>query len=41
MKNKLLLLLLLGHFLKELVWLAIIPIWHFPDEEQHFSEVAF
>lgn len=41
MKIKLIVLLLLVHVLKELVWLAIIPIWHFPDEEQHFGEVAF
>lgn len=41
MKFKLIVLLLLVHVLKELVWLAIIPIWHFPDEEQHFGQVAF
>lgn len=41
MKNKLIVLLLIIHFLKELLWLGIIPIWHFPDEEQHFAQVAF
>lgn len=39
--KKLFFLLLLAHFLKEIVWLGLIPIWHFPDEEQHFSQVAF
>lgn len=41
MKINLLILLLLTYFLKELVWLTIIPIWHFPDEEQHFAQAAF
>lgn len=39
--KKLILFLLIAHFLKELVWASIIPIWHFPDEEQHFSYAAF
>ena len=41
MKHKLLILLLLVHLLKELVWLAVIPMWHAPDEEQHFGQVAY
>ena len=41
MKNKLIILLLIAHFFKQIVWLGIIPIWHFPDEEQHFSQEAF
>lgn len=41
MKLKLITLLLIAYLLKELLWLAIIPIWHFPDEEQHFGQVAF
>lgn len=27
--------------LKQLVWLGLIPIWHFPDEEQHFAYTSF
>jgi len=38
---KLITLLLVAYFLKQLVWLSIIPMWHFPDEEQHFGQVAF
>jgi hypothetical protein len=41
MKKALLTFLLICHLLKELVWLGIIPIWHFPDEEQHFALTAF
>jgi hypothetical protein len=41
MKKLLLVFLLIAHFLKELFWLAVIPLWHFPDEEQHFAHVAF
>ncbi|PIS09183.1 hypothetical protein COT75_02900 [Candidatus Beckwithbacteria bacterium CG10_big_fil_rev_8_21_14_0_10_34_10] len=41
MKKILIVLLLLAHFLKQLFWLGVIPIWHFPDEEQHFANVAF
>jgi len=39
--KKLLVFLLAAHVLKELVWAGLIPIWHFPDEEQHFAHVAF
>lgn len=39
--KKLAFLLLIAHFFKQLFWLAIIPIWHFPDEEQHFAQTAF
>lgn len=24
-----------------LVWAAVIPIWHFPDEQSHFGQVVF
>jgi uncharacterized membrane protein len=41
MKNKFLIILLITYFLKELLWTAVIPIWHFPDEEQHFAQGAF
>jgi len=39
--KKIIWLLFLVYFLKELLWLAFIPIWHFPDEEQHFAQTAF
>jgi hypothetical protein len=32
---------MLAYILKEFVWMAIVPIYHFPDEEQHFAETAF
>lgn len=39
--KKILLILLIAHFLKQLFWMAVIPIWHFPDEEQHFGQTSF
>lgn len=28
-------------FLTGLIWIVIVPIWHFPDEQSHFGQVAF
>lgn len=28
-------------FLNALVWIVLIPIWHTPDEQAHFGQVAF
>ncbi len=28
-------------FLTGLIWLILVPIWHFPDEQAHFGQVAF
>lgn len=39
MKNQFLLFLTI--FFAGLVWLSIVPIWHFPDEQSHFGQVAF
>lgn len=39
--KKVVVFLLIAFLLKQLVWLAVIPIWHFPDEEQHFAQAAF
>lgn len=39
--KKLIFLLLFVTFLKEIVWIAVVPIWHFPDEQSHFAQVAF
>ncbi len=33
--------LLTAVFLNLLAWQLIIPIWHFPDEQAHFGQVAF
>ena len=42
MKSKLLIkLLFLAIFLKSLVWVALVPLWHTPDEQAHFGHVAF
>lgn len=40
-KNKLLLPLLLAVFFKQLVWIAFIPLWQFPDEQAHFGQIAY
>lgn len=39
--NRLLLLLLITTFLKLLVLSGIVPIWHTPDEQAHFAQVAY
>ena len=33
--------LLTAVFFNLLAWQLIIPIWHFPDEQAHFGQVAF
>src|SRR5437879_260840 len=33
-------LLLLVSFLKELVFISVLPIWHGPDEQAHFGQIA-
>lgn len=38
--NKLLKLLIICVVLKQLVWVAFVPLWHFPDEQAHFGQVA-
>ncbi len=38
--NKLLKILILVVIIKQLVWIAFIPLWHFPDEQAHFGQVA-
>ncbi len=37
--NKVLKLLLLTAFLNCLTWISIIPLWQYPDEQAHFSQV--
>src|SRR5688500_11506628 len=34
-------LLLIGVFLKQVAFAAVTPIWHTPDEQAHFAQVAF
>lgn len=34
-------LLLLVTFLKEIAFLAVVPMWHTPDEQAHFAQVAY
>lgn len=40
-KFPLLLTLILAIFFNLLAWQIIVPIWHFPDEQAHFGQVAF
>ncbi|OGM08403.1 hypothetical protein A2159_02750 [Candidatus Woesebacteria bacterium RBG_13_34_9] len=39
--KKLLILLIICTILKQLVWIAVVPLWHFPDEQAHFGQVAY
>lgn len=40
-KDSILLLLLLIFFIKEMVLSAIVQVWHTPDEQAHFAQVAY
>ncbi|PIP33134.1 hypothetical protein COV53_04540 [Candidatus Gottesmanbacteria bacterium CG11_big_fil_rev_8_21_14_0_20_37_11] len=39
--KKIVFLSLLAVFFQSFLWLVIIPIWHTPDEQAHFGQVAF
>lgn len=41
MKNKFLIMLLLLFFIKEILLVTLVPLWHFPDEQAHFAQVAY
>jgi hypothetical protein len=31
--------LLLASFFKQILWMGLTPVWHFPDEEAHFAQI--
>ena len=33
--------LLLATLLKQIIFLAVIPLWHGPDEQAHFAQVQY
>lgn len=39
--NKLLIILFISLIIKQLVWVAFVPLWHFPDEQAHFGQIAY
>ncbi len=39
--NRIIFLIILVTFFKGLVWAAVVPIWHTPDEQAHFAEIEF
>ncbi|MBI3379835.1 DUF2142 domain-containing protein [Candidatus Gottesmanbacteria bacterium] len=41
MYKRLLFLILLTFILKELIWASLVPLWHFPDEQSHFGQIAY
>ncbi|OGG32018.1 hypothetical protein A3I51_03975 [Candidatus Gottesmanbacteria bacterium RIFCSPLOWO2_02_FULL_38_8] len=41
MNKKFLIFLLLAFFIKEFIWIILVPLWHFPDEQAHFAQVAY
>src|SRR3989344_1929977 len=41
MNKKLFILLLVFLFFKQLIWESLVPLWHFPDEQAHFAQVAY
>ncbi len=41
MHKRFLFLILFLVFLKQIVFLSLVPIWHTPDEQSHFGQVAF
>lgn len=40
-EKSLLILLILAALFKGIVWAALIPIWHSPDEQAHFAQVQY
>ncbi len=41
MNNKTIILFFISIFSCALSWLIVVPLWHTPDEQAHFGEVAF
>lgn len=39
--ERLIYLILIATFLKGLIWAAVVPIWHTPDEQAHFANIEF
>ena len=39
MQKKMVAIFILALILKQLLWSAFIPLWHFPDEQAHFAQV--
>lgn len=39
--NKLLKILFIVIIIKQIVWIAFIPLWQFPDEQAHYGQVEF
>lgn len=40
-KRKLILFLSLAIFINGILWSALVPIWHTPDEQAHFGQIVF
>lgn len=40
-ESKLLLVIIVAVVLKQLAWISFIPLWHFPDEQAHFGQIAY
>lgn len=41
MSKKIIILFIVFLFIKQLVWVSLVPLWHFPDEQAHFAQGAF
>ena len=41
MHQRLLFLIIFAVFLKNIIWVSLVPLWHFPDEQAHFAQVAY
>ncbi len=39
--NKIVRILILAIISKQILWMAFIPLWQFPDEQAHFGQVAY
>ena len=39
--HRLVLLFFLSIFFVGLWWIVLVPLWHFPDEQAHFGQIAF
>lgn len=39
--NKILIILIVAVVIKQLTWIGLTPLWHFPDEQAHFGQIAY
>src|SRR3972149_556362 len=41
MRKEIIIFVLILLFIKQILWTAIVPLWHFPDEQAHFAQAVY